>query len=192
MIKFRLRCVGTAPLLMHSARLSDPLDPAAKALKKVTGKRTKTDDDHQEIARLEHIGSLYLDPDVGPYLPAQNLERCLVDAARTSKQGVKVQRGVFISTDTNPLAYKGPRDAEGLWNDVAFRHRASVKVGTARTMRCRPIFHQWTVEADGVMDPAIIDPADLQGIVETAGMIIGVGDWRPRFGRFEGSLEVLA
>lgn len=191
MINFRLRFVGTAALLVHSARLSDPLDPAAKALKKVTGKRTKTDDDHMEIARLEHIGSLYLDPEIGPYIPAQNIERCLVDAARTSKQGVKVQRGVFVSTDVNPIAYPGPRDAEGLWNDVSFRHRASVKVGTSRTMRCRPIFHSWTVEADGVLDPNIIDLTDLQGIVETAGLIIGLGDWRPRFGRFDGTVAAL-
>lgn len=188
MINFRLTLTGTAPLLMHNSRLANPLDPATKALKKVTAKRTKTDDDHEEIARLEHAGSLYLDPDVGPYVPGQNVARCLVDAARVSKQGVKVTRGVFISTDTNPLGYRGPRDIDGLWKDENFRHMASVKIGTSRTMRCRPIFTAWTVEADGILDPSVIDLADLEGIAVTAGQMIGLGDWRPRFGRFTATL----
>lgn len=189
MIKFRLTIRGTAPLLMHNSRLSDPLNPTSKAIKKITSKRTKTDEDHENIARLEHAGSLYLDPDVGPYIPGQNVERCLVDAARISKQGVKVQRGVFIETDVNPLGYTGPRDVDGLWKDENFRHVASVKVGQSRTMRCRPMFTSWAVEADGILDPAVIDLTDLSAIALTAGQMIGLGDWRPRYGRFEASLD---
>lgn len=189
MIDFRISITGTAPLLMHSSRLADPLNPATKALKKTTGKRTKTDDDHEEIARLEHLGSLYLDPDIGPYLPGQNISRCLVDAARISKQGVKVTRGVFIATDVNPIQYKGPRDADGLWNNENFRLMASVKIGTSRTMRCRPLFREWATEAEGILDPAVIDLADLEGIAVTAGQMIGLGDWRPRYGRFTATIE---
>lgn len=192
MIKFRLMIRGTAPLLMHNSRLSDPLNPTSKAIKKITSKRTKTDEDHETIARLEHAGSLYLDPDAGPYLPGQNIERCLVDAARISKQGVKVQRGVFIETDVNPLGgYGGPRDADGLWKDENYRHVASVKVGTSRTMRCRPMFTNWAVEADGILDPAVIDLTDLTAIAVTAGQMIGLGDWRPRYGRFEATVDKL-
>lgn len=192
MIHFRLTITGTAPLLMHNARLADPLNPATKALKKVTGKRQKTDEDHEEIARLEHAGSLYLDPDVGPYIPGQNIERALVDGARISKQGVKVQRGVFISTDVNPVGYKGPRDAAGLWADENFRHMASVKIGQSRTMRCRPIFREWAVEADGILDPSVIDLDSLEAIAVAAGQMVGLGDWRPRFGRFEASVVKLS
>lgn len=192
MINFRLTLTGTAPLLMHSARLSNPLDPAAKAIKKVTSKRKKTDEDHEEIARLEHLGSLYLDPDVGPYVPGQNIARCLVDAAKISRDGVRVTRGVFISTDVNPLGYRGPRTADGLWADENFRQFDSVKVGQARTMRCRPVFREWAVEADGILDPNILDLADLERIAETAGAMIGLGDWRPRYGRFVASLDRLA
>lgn len=176
-------------MLMHNARLADPLNPTSKAIKKITSKRTKTDEDHENIARLEHAGSLYLDPDVGPYVPGQNVERCLVDAARISKQGVKVQRGVFIETDVNPLGYTGPRDVDGLWKDENFRHVASVKVGQSRTMRCRPMFNAWSVEADGILDPAVIDLTDLNAIAVTAGQMIGLGDWRPRYGRFEATLD---
>ncbi len=40
-------------LMMHNGRTKDPLDPYAKALKKLTGKRKKTDADYLEISRLE-------------------------------------------------------------------------------------------------------------------------------------------
>jgi hypothetical protein len=191
MIKFRITIEGTAPLIMHNSRLANPLDPAAKALKRATGKRNKTDDDHEEVARLEHAGGLYLDPDVGPYLPGDNIFRGLWDAAKKHKLGVKVKEGLLISTDVNPLAYAGPRDVGSLWGDENFRIVASVKVGTSRVMRCRPIFRNWSTEAEGILDPNVIDFAELEQIAATGGQLIGLGDWRPRYGRYSAGLEKL-
>lgn len=184
MSRFRMTCTGTKPLLMHNARLSNPLDDIAKAMKRVTAKRIKTDEDHEELARLEHMGGLYLDSDLGPYVPGQNFERCLVDAARITKAGKKIERGVFVDTDVNPLAYDGPRDVDGLWKDENFRHAASVKVGTSRVTRTRPQFREWMVEAEGEFDAAVISLTELSEVATTAGLMIGLGDWRPRFGRF--------
>jgi hypothetical protein len=188
-MEFIITITGTAPLLMHNSRLANPLDPAAKALKRVTGKRNKTDDDHEEVARLEHAGSLYIDPDAGPYLPADNIWRALYDAAKKTKRGPKVKEGLFIATDVNPIAYSGPRDVDGLWKDESFRHLASAKVTTQRVMRCRPIFRQWRTDAQGVLDPNVIDLAELVQIAETAGHLIGMGDWRPRYGRFSAEVK---
>lgn len=181
---FRITLTGTAELLMHNARLANPLDPAAKAMKAISSKRVKTDDDHEEMARLEHFGSLYYDSEIGPYIPGQNIERCLVDAAKVTKSGVKVTRGVFVSTNVNPLAYKGPRTPDGLWADENFRHMASVKVQQNRVMRCRPLFREWRTEAEGTLDTAILSFEELQSIADTAGQMIGLGDYRPRYGRF--------
>jgi hypothetical protein len=187
---FRITFEGTGPLLMHNARLSNPLDPAAKAIKRVSGKRNKTDDDHAEMAHLEFIGSLYHDPDAGPYIPADNVWRCLYDAAKKSKRGPKVKEGVLITTDINPLGgYGGARDAERLWADENFRHFASAKVGQVRVTRCRPIFRTWKIEADGILDANVLDYTELEQIAETAGSLIGLGDWRPRFGRFTATVE---
>ena len=188
MKKFTISIEGIEPLLMHSARLSNPLDPAARAIKKVSGKRNKTDEDHEEMARLEHQGSLYFDAEVGVYIPGDNIWRSLYDAAKKHKLGVKVKEGVYIETSVNPLAYGGPRDIDGLWADKNYIHQASVKVGTSRVTRTRPIFRQWSVEADGILDQNVIDFDDLRLIVETAGQIIGLGDWRPRFGRYSATV----
>lgn len=183
-MEFEIVITGTAPLLMHSSRLSNPLDPAAKAMKKVTAKRTKTDDDYEEVARLEFAGGLYFDGDAGPYMPADNVHRSLLDAGKKTRRGPKVKEGVFIRTDVNPLVYKGPRTIDGLWQDEQFRHFASAKVQTQRVMRCRPIFRQWSTVVSGIIDEQLIDFEELVQIATTAGNQVGLGDWRPRFGRF--------
>jgi hypothetical protein len=51
-------------------------------------------------------------------------------------------------------------------------------------MRCRPRFRQWRVEADGHLDTAVLSFEELEEIANTAGAMIGLGDYRPRFGRF--------
>jgi hypothetical protein len=186
---FRIILTGTDALLMHNARLANPLDPAAKALKRLTGKRNKTDDDYAELAHVEFAGAMYFDAGIGPYLPADNIWRCLYDAAKKHKKGPRVKEGLFIATNVNPLAYSGPRDLDRLWADENFRHYASVKVGTSRLPRCRPVFRQWKVAADGVLDTNVLDLEELRQIAETAGQLIGLGDWRPRFGRFDAVVE---
>lgn len=192
MARFRLTATGTTPLLMHNARLSNPLDEFAKAMKRISSKRVKTEEDHEEMARLEHAGSLYFEPEVGPFIPGQNFERALVDAARITKSGKKIERGVFVETNTNPLAYQGPRDIDDLWKDENFRHSASVKIQQNRVTRTRPQFREWAAEAEGTYDPAIINLDELREIAKTAGQMIGLGDWRPRFGRFEATVEKIA
>ncbi len=41
----QLKLIGCRPLVMHNGRLSDPLDEFAKAIQKVSKKRSKTDAD---------------------------------------------------------------------------------------------------------------------------------------------------
>lgn len=189
-MEFRLTITGTSALLMHNARLSNPLDPAAKAVKKLTSKRTKTDDDYEELARVEWNGGLYHDSEIGPYIPADNIWRCLYDGAKKHKKGPRIKEGVFITTDRNPLAYQGARNPDVMWKDENLKHFASAKVGTQRVTRCRPHFRGWATEAEGFLDTALLDLEELRQIVEVSGSLVGLGDWRPRFGRF--TAEVVA
>lgn len=186
----QLDITGTAPLLMHNARLSNPLDELARAMKKVSAKRSKSEDDYLELARLEFLGGLYANP-VGPYIPADNIFRCLVDAGRKRKLGVKVTSGVIVTTDENPLAYKGPREPDELWRDGNFMLQASAKVGQQRIIRTRPRFINWATSAMLYLDTEVLDFDDLTQLVDISGRLIGLGDWRPRYGRFEGTLTVV-
>lgn len=69
-----------------------------------------------------------------------------------------------------------------------------VVVGRARVIRSRPRFDEWGAEFHiTILDPETwIDPFDeeysgggiLRDIIDAAGRFKGVGDFRPRFGRF--------
>lgn len=183
-------------LLMHNGRLANPIDPFTKALKESTGKKKKSDADHEEVSKREFQGGLYHDDDLGPYLPVEALQAMLVEGARKSKQGrdfVSVSaRGLTEATeDRIPLEYKGPRKRDELWNDKAFVHTVGVKVTTSRVMRTRPIFKKWKASfAIEIEDDATVNPADVERALTVAGRMVGLGDWRPgsprggRHGRF--------
>jgi hypothetical protein len=190
-VKVRIEIRGTAPLITHNIRLANPLDPIAKAMKVISGKRKKTEDDLLQLARLEFEGGLYLDPDVGPFLPGENVEKCIVEGARVTKQGKQVERGLFVSDNVIPLIYKGPRTAEELWVDENFRNMAAVRVGQARVMRMRPMFRTWALDVDAEIDPGLLAVESLQQIVDDSGAMVGLGDHRPRYGRFMAKVATL-
>ena len=190
-MKVRIAIEGTTPLITHNIRLANPLDPIAKAMKAISAKRKKTEDDHLQLARLEFEGGLYLDPEVGPYIPGENVEKCIIEGARITKQGKQVERGLFITDNVVPLIYEGPRTPESLWSDENFRHTAAVRVGQQRVMRTRPVFRTWALDADGELDPGLLAPETLQELLDDAGAMVGIGDFRPRYGRFSAKVEVL-
>lgn len=192
-MKVRLSITGATPLIAHNIQMADPLNKFARQLKAVTKKRTKTDEDHLAMARIEFEGSLYYDDTLGPYIPGQNIEKCVVEGARISKQGKQIERGLFVLDDACPLVYAGPRDIPGLWGggDSEFVSGMMVRVGTQRVRRTRPIFRTWALEVEAELDPALLNPEELQGIVDSAGAMVGLGDYRPRYGRFDARVEAL-
>lgn len=175
---------GLTPLLMHNGRLADPLNPAAKALASLTKKRNKTDDDHLEIRKCEWYGGLYTDDNGSPCLPGEVLEAALVEGAKKYKLG-KVAKGAIIVDGNFALDYDGPKNVDKLWAAGGFIKVAAVKVGMSKTMRARPMFPRWSCTFDVLWDPTMIaDERQLRQIVEATGMT-GVGDYRPKYGRFE-------
>jgi hypothetical protein len=192
-MKVRLTGTGTRPLIMHNVQLASPLNRYAKALKAANSKRTKTDDDRVAIARIEFEGSLYFDSEVGPYLPGQNLLASLVEGGRLTKSGKKVERGVMVDDLTLPLIYRGPRDVEGLWGngESEFVDVRTVVVQRNKIDRCRPIFREWTFEADITIDPSVLDLDEFEEVVRNAGAMAGLGDYRRLFGRFGTRVEAL-
>lgn len=193
MIPLQMKITGMSPLLMHSDRYANPLDPDTKEHKRLTSKRKKTDDDHADIAFSEWKGGLYFDEKLGPYLPSINIRSCLVEGAKLNKNGASMQRGTVILEDKLRLEYQGPRTIDGLWNDNRFRDARSVVVSRARLMRYRPLFPDWSVMVEIHFDPQIIEADQILQSAENAGKFIGLGDFRPNkggsFGRF--SVEAL-
>jgi len=187
-----MTAVGTRPIMFHNVRLASPMDPIAKQIKQITSKRIKTDEDRLDIARLEFEGGLYHDATLGPYMPGIYMFRSLLNAARITRDGKKVERGLVVGSFMMPLVYKGPRDIEGLWGNGESKYvdMRTVVVNRQKVDRCRPIFDEWTVECEMTIDPTILDPEDLIRIAENAGALEGVGDYRLMYGRFAPTLTM--
>ncbi len=181
---------STTPMLMHNIRLADDQDPYVIEIKKYTAKRVKTDDDKREIDRLSFAGALYHDERTGPYMPAEWLFRSLMNAGTITRDGKKIERGVVFQVPSAPLVYDGPRDVVSLWGNGtgSFVDRRMVNVRGSRVARVRPIFPVWSAEFDVLIDPAVINPMEFRDIVEKAGRMIGVGDYRRFYGKFKGEV----
>jgi hypothetical protein len=192
-IKFRL--TAKTPMLMHNGRLADPLDEYTRAIAKVSKIRNKTESDHEELARLEWLGSLYVKGGrVG--VPGINLRSAIVGpggSARQSKKGKEAAKALRMA-EFYFMEYDGPSDPSELWNDVNYRHRASVTVGRGSTViRTRPIFENWTIEGELQYSPDFADRDDVIHWLKVAGNEVGLGDWRPQkygpYGTFD--VEIL-
>lgn len=199
----KFRICGITPILMHCGQTADPLNQFSRAMKKLSCKRNKTDEDHIEMADLEWWAGLYLSvaPEVRPpstvvpadksrlILPAHLLDSCIREGARKSKLGKQASAGCIVDGD-GAFIHDGPSDLLKLATDDRHRHRAAVKVGTSKVMRTRPIFHEWSCEFGVSIDNTVIEAEQILGALEAAGKLVGVGDWRPgaprggSFGRF--------
>lgn len=191
--------VNGSPLLMHNERLADPLDPYTKWVAELSKKRTKTERDIEEMGRREFYGAGYWAIDSGPgskdqsgpVIPTWNIVRCLQESASRHKLGRHVMRGIIPVDEYTPLLYDGPREVEALWKSGLFHSRKGVAVGQRRVIRTRPCFTDWRVETELELDLTILDPGQVNQIANEAGRYCGLGDARPRFGRFSGMVELL-
>lgn len=180
----KARLTGVAPLLVHNGHLADPLNPYAKAMKEVSGKRKKTDADHEELARLEFEGGLYLDDDKRPIIPSYNLEACLINGAKQSRLGKQFLAGAMIPEDS-VLIYSGPKTVEGLWADKRFVDRRAVRIQKNKIIRTRPVFSEWSVETTIEYNTAVLDRPQIVKAISAAGQFVGLCDYTPKYGRFE-------
>lgn len=197
-----LHALGLAALVLHNERLADPLDLVTRAIAGISKKRNKTEADHTEIARLEFLGGLYLSgpapfedghllpagPEVVPTVPAWNVLRCLQDGATRHKRGKDVLRGVHPLTEYSTLVYDGPTDPDLLWKGGEHALRKTVGVQRARTVRTRPIFQPWSLTLRIEVDPVVFDVDTLETCWRDAGRYSGLGEMRPVFGRFTGTV----
>lgn len=182
-ISFHIR--GTAPgILMHNPRMADPLDPFAKELKRLTKRKNRTEEQENEISRVEWEGSFYYDDKIGPYIPGWNIVAMFIEAAKKKKLGKDVKAAVISAEEKWPLIYTGPRKVPEMWAK-GYWLRRSMKMGTKRIIRTRPLFKDWELKFTLEYMPQIMDHDTIGDLANDAAMIIGLLDSRPNYGRFE-------
>ena len=189
-----LRCklTGTRPLIMHNARLANPLDSYTRALKPLTSKQKKKDEELAEIASIESRGAMYETEDGNLGMPAVNVWRSIYDAAKAFKKGEDVKRGLRFNPSVLPLEINGgiePCDPY-IQNHPECLLYVSVVIQGRRVMRARPIIQTgWSVVIEFTLLTDVLNIEHLEPIFKRAGRLVGLCDWRPIYGTY--SLEVL-
>jgi hypothetical protein len=183
----RVEIRGIQPLLMKSGRGVDPTDPLVKRIKAITSKRKKTDSDILQLDRLEFECGLYWDENQARvYVPDFNIVGLIRDGAKANRRGKEMSAGVEPAEERVPLVYDGPKDIDGLY-EAGFVDRRMVKNkgSGGSVMRVRPRFKAWGLSFSLLVDDQVATLADVRSALENAGLRVGLGDFRPRFGRFE-------
>lgn len=168
---------GIAPLLHHKYTLKGEVDAP---------KRSGKPDYSQEW-----LEALYWSDEIGVYQPASHIEGAMIKAAvnfQIPGRGKKtykdiVKSAVFTRPDYIPFGMTG--NPEKLQQEGKFDLDCrAVIVNRGRVERIRPIFRDWGLKFQlEICDDQISDAA-LKDILDHAGKYCGIGDYRPRFGRF--------
>lgn len=189
---------GKRPIIMHSAEMVDPLNPIVRRIRELTMKPSKkvTDAEREEIQRLEWEGSMYWDEELGFYIPSDNIEKCIKEGAQKSRLGKTVEAVVFATEDRIKIdCGKYPMDRQALYEmkrpdgkGSLYSIRKAVRIPPktgARLMKVRAMIPTgWKLTVTLDYDETMMNVKDLIKAMIDGGAYIGLGDWRPKFGRF--------
>ena len=185
-MRLSVTLTGTHPMLMHNGRLANPLDDWTRQLKALTSKRKKTDEDIFQIAQVEARAGCWETVDGMLGVPSAAVWRCFYDAAKQFKLGTTVKKSLYFDDVVEPLTIDGAKvfcdDYVRDFDNVDYR---TVKVQTSTTMRARPkIPTGWQTSHTFELFDDVMDVRELQTVMDSAGRLYGLGDWRPTYGRF--------
>lgn len=185
----KMKWTGIRPLVMHNGLLADPTNPHVAAIKKITSKGSKkmTIADHEERDRLEWIGGLYWSESIdGIAIPSDNLERCIQEGAKKQRLGKDFAAAVFVDSPEVELNHRlRGKTKEEMHADPGYTLRKGCKVQLSRIIRIRPMVPSgWSLSVGVEFDETIVNEKDVIEAAVQAGATVGLGDWRPKFGRF--------
>lgn len=181
-------------MILHNGQTADPTNKFARAIKAICAKGSKklTDTDYENRDRLEWEAGLYWNKELGPVMPSDNIEACVKAGAQKSRRGKDFSAAVLCSEAEVPIKFKhfpvdknGVPDMDAMYKDGGYVLRKGVKVQTSRIIRVRPMIPTgWTLEFTLEFDDSILNESAIKQAINDAGSLIGLSDFRPKFGRF--------
>lgn len=184
-IKFRME--GTTALMLNNPQTVNPMNPYAKAIKEITSKRTKTDEDQQELLHLKFLASCYWN-DKGKYIiPSNMIAKSIEAGAKENKLGTKFQRSVFILGDADLKFDENGCTPEELWQNHAEKYVDVRAVGVMKSkiVTARMIVPNWSIDVELVFDETQLNKSEVWNAITIAGLRYGIGTYRPQFGRYK-------
>jgi len=181
---------GISPILLNNPQTVDPFNRYAKAMKTITAKRKKSDDDLLELRRLEVEAKCYFDERIGIYVPSTWVVAAIGSVSWT-KGKVKradIRSSVFPTAAKLPLHFAGREKIKAL-SDVSgnpeFQRVLLLKQGQVKVAKAAPIFHDWQFSVELEFDHTVLNERELTSLIEHASRYGGFGDFRPTYGACE-------
>jgi len=169
MTTVNVKIVGIAPLLMNRFEMEKTDETKAKRR------------DEQYNVKDDAEKALYKDDKIGCYAPSTWIEACLRDTAKEFKGKGKaslkatILSSVFVEPEKIPLNKK-------TYDEIDVR---PVVIQRNRIVKGRPRFNSWELEFTINFNEDRIKKDTLKQILEEGGATKGIGDYRPKFGRFK-------
>ena len=164
MNKIKVALTGVSPLLQNRFFVEEN---GSKKTKKVYEPK-----DEAEIR-------LFKNKDGVIFEPSSHVEGSIIKAALNFKYDKRksytefIKSGVFVTQDEIPHSFQD-------WKIFS----CPVVIQRQRIIRSRPMFNKWKLEFEIEIFNENIDTKTLKEIFVYAGRFIGIGDYRPRYGRF--------
>lgn len=171
--------VGSADLLLHGW----DCEAVAEKSSAKKGSEAKKSDNIESYVRRNEEGIICL--------PSEYLRMSVVHAAKfrqdprsPRKSAMDLFKAAVVSL--SPLSPIVNRDGE-IAKHWDFEHRCRVQIQRNGITRTRPAFSEgWKTEISLMcLLPEYVDSGMFHEVVSAAGRLIGVGDFRPTYGRFQ-------
>lgn len=177
MQRFNIRLEGSTPLLFN--RMTEE---ELEKLRTKDKKKFVAVPEPREVAQKK----LYLTNDTQlPYLPADMLMACLINAGMFVKLDGKRQMSTskstllpgFVTLEDHYMLIQ-TRDGQARW-EVDMRQGRNPNTGDAICI-IRPRFDNWAINFSMLIDTEQMEDSKIRDLVDIAGRRIGVGDFRPQ------------
>jgi hypothetical protein len=192
-MQITIKAVGTKPLLLHNVDLANPLNPWARKMTDLRGTPSKrrTEKWHEEMAYVGFMGAFYDIPEInGAAIPAENMRRSLISAAKATRRGMQAQRALLVSSPAAALIYDGPRTPQDMWDAGTWHLTRMIRSSSGASPTTYPIFREWALRVPLELDEDTLSVRDLTEIAERAGRIEGLGASRTQgYGRYDALIE---
>lgn len=170
---------GSADLLLHAWNC-EAVEAKSSAKK---GSDAKKSDNLESYVRRNDEGVICL--------PSEYLRMSIVNAAKfrqdprsPRKSAMDLYKAALVSLVPLSPIVNVTGELPKMWD---YEHKCRVQVQRNGITRIRPAFKEgWRVEVPIMCNlPEYVSPKDLNEVIGQAGRLIGVGDFRPSYGRFQ-------
>ena len=179
-----LNIVGTTPMLMH--RFSKK---AQRELLFPSGRKNSAEkaESLKHDPLNEYREAVYLNRDTSRpsaiHIPSNAFSTAMASAALDIPGATKAQIMRLVSVDTMQIDMYGvPK--------MAMHMVRSSDMNRTPDVRTRPCFPEWACRIEIGFVATMLKPSQIVNLVAAAGMIVGIGDWRPQKGGMFGKFRI--